>query len=349
MPMSWTAENDRILLFKLIETHNITVQAQKIADAWPEDAPVKPTGRAIKERFVRLGQLSGLKGVTVSTPSKSRAKAGNFNGGTTPSSSAKKRKVQGKESSESDADGHETPDEMKTPTRHRAAMTKKLANIPTTPTTPRIKREPLETLSSSPKFAQDSYRARELSQNMGSFGEGPIDYNYGVPTPGGSRTNSFAEIENTFTFDNAFGPVGGSFGSGQSSMVDNTNGFGFSGDMGMSGFDGMTERIHSRSMMGMPAPNIFAHDTARLSIEQQMKQTPRTPFRNIAALPSAKPSESPVRRPVSTRHASQAATKGMSAWARQQREEDEEDGEKTSEEDSQPSDDFQEDSDIEYV
>jgi hypothetical protein len=34
MPMSWTPENDRLLLLKLIETHGIKVDSGKIEKAW---------------------------------------------------------------------------------------------------------------------------------------------------------------------------------------------------------------------------------------------------------------------------------------------------------------------------
>ncbi|KAF2004368.1 hypothetical protein P154DRAFT_384459, partial [Amniculicola lignicola CBS 123094] len=62
MPMKWDAENDRILLLKLIETHGISINAEKIAQAWPADAPTKPSGRAVSERFVKIRQLAGLTG-----------------------------------------------------------------------------------------------------------------------------------------------------------------------------------------------------------------------------------------------------------------------------------------------
>ena len=32
--MSWTPENDRILLLKIVETHSIVINADKIAGAW---------------------------------------------------------------------------------------------------------------------------------------------------------------------------------------------------------------------------------------------------------------------------------------------------------------------------
>jgi hypothetical protein len=34
MPMSWTPENDRLLLLKLVETHGISINAEAIVKAW---------------------------------------------------------------------------------------------------------------------------------------------------------------------------------------------------------------------------------------------------------------------------------------------------------------------------
>ncbi|KAL2001445.1 hypothetical protein VTN02DRAFT_1761 [Thermoascus thermophilus] len=58
MPMKWTPENDHILLLKILETHEISLDVKKVAAAWPgTDDGAKPTPRAITERLVRLRQM----------------------------------------------------------------------------------------------------------------------------------------------------------------------------------------------------------------------------------------------------------------------------------------------------
>ncbi|KAL1968688.1 hypothetical protein VTN77DRAFT_1514 [Rasamsonia byssochlamydoides] len=64
MPMKWTTENDHILLLKILETHNITVNAAKVAAAWPGDGDAKPTPRAVSERLVKLRQMTQTGGTT---------------------------------------------------------------------------------------------------------------------------------------------------------------------------------------------------------------------------------------------------------------------------------------------
>lgn len=38
--MNWTPENDRLLLLKLVETHNLSVQYEAIARAWRKYIPL---------------------------------------------------------------------------------------------------------------------------------------------------------------------------------------------------------------------------------------------------------------------------------------------------------------------
>ncbi|KAK3203098.1 hypothetical protein GRF29_112g259749, partial [Pseudopithomyces chartarum] len=103
-----TAENDRLLLLKLIETHGISVNSKLIADAWPDDV-VKPTARAITERFVTLRRLAGLKVSigTGGTPGKARTPRSSKY--TTP----KKRKARN-DGDESDAEKDVTDQESPT-------------------------------------------------------------------------------------------------------------------------------------------------------------------------------------------------------------------------------------------
>ncbi|KAL2868722.1 uncharacterized protein BJX67DRAFT_379673 [Aspergillus lucknowensis] len=58
MPVKWTPEQDRLLLIKILETHNLSVDVKKVAAAWPGGEKDKPTARAITERLVRIRQLS---------------------------------------------------------------------------------------------------------------------------------------------------------------------------------------------------------------------------------------------------------------------------------------------------
>ncbi|KAL2004825.1 hypothetical protein VTN00DRAFT_3098 [Thermoascus crustaceus] len=80
MPMKWTPENDHVLLLKILETHDISVDVKKVAAAWPDtDDGAKPTPRAITERLVRLRQMVKSSGANFSigegkgTPRKPRS------------------------------------------------------------------------------------------------------------------------------------------------------------------------------------------------------------------------------------------------------------------------------------
>ncbi|CAI7613574.1 unnamed protein product [Penicillium pancosmium] len=70
----WTAENDQILLAKMIEAHDFSVDTAKMATLWPGDEESRPTARAIKERIAKIKEISkassanGLAGP--STPAK---------------------------------------------------------------------------------------------------------------------------------------------------------------------------------------------------------------------------------------------------------------------------------------
>ncbi|KAL1848079.1 hypothetical protein Plec18167_008776 [Paecilomyces lecythidis] len=119
MPMRWTPETDQLLLLKILETHNLSVDAKKVAEAWPgTEAASKPTPRAITERLVRMRaqvRSSGTgnftigsgKGSAASTPRKPRA-SGNKSAATTPGSGKRKRSdVNTNGSANGDDDGDE--------------------------------------------------------------------------------------------------------------------------------------------------------------------------------------------------------------------------------------------------
>ncbi|GKZ84259.1 hypothetical protein AnigIFM56816_009580 [Aspergillus niger] len=53
--MKWTPEKDQLLLLKILETHSLSVDAKRVAEAWPKSlGPDMPTPRAISERLVRM-------------------------------------------------------------------------------------------------------------------------------------------------------------------------------------------------------------------------------------------------------------------------------------------------------
>ncbi|GKZ18578.1 hypothetical protein AbraIFM66951_003459 [Aspergillus brasiliensis] len=65
--MKWTPEKDQLLLLKILETHSLSVDAKRVAEAWPKSlGPDMPTPRAISERLVRMRntarESSGMEG-----------------------------------------------------------------------------------------------------------------------------------------------------------------------------------------------------------------------------------------------------------------------------------------------
>ncbi|TPX23677.1 hypothetical protein DIZ76_013013 [Coccidioides immitis] len=59
MPIKWTPENDQILLLKILETHQLSVDTKKVSEAWPQADPnAIPTPRAITERLHRIKKAS---------------------------------------------------------------------------------------------------------------------------------------------------------------------------------------------------------------------------------------------------------------------------------------------------
>ncbi|KAI9038365.1 uncharacterized protein KD926_010901 [Aspergillus affinis] len=99
MPVRWTPENDQLLLLKILETHDLSVDPKRVAEAWPTTvengkAIDRPTARAITERLVRMRKatctnsgfsISNGNASGPSTPRRPRA-----TGLKTPSSSKRK-------------------------------------------------------------------------------------------------------------------------------------------------------------------------------------------------------------------------------------------------------------------
>ncbi|GFF35295.1 hypothetical protein IFM61606_02852 [Aspergillus udagawae] len=115
MPMRWTPENDQLLLLKILETHDLSVDTNKVASAWPgADENEKPTPRAIRERLVKMRQIvkaSGSDGFTIgsktgsetSTPKKAKKTA------TPVKTPGSKRKRGGKAGAFADANENTNP------------------------------------------------------------------------------------------------------------------------------------------------------------------------------------------------------------------------------------------------
>ncbi|OOF95897.1 hypothetical protein ASPCADRAFT_130223 [Aspergillus carbonarius ITEM 5010] len=57
--MRWTPANDQLLLLKILETHDLSVDTKRVAAAWPaSEGEERPTPRAITERLVRMRQTA---------------------------------------------------------------------------------------------------------------------------------------------------------------------------------------------------------------------------------------------------------------------------------------------------
>ncbi|PYI30656.1 hypothetical protein BP00DRAFT_426363 [Aspergillus indologenus CBS 114.80] len=58
--MRWTPEADQLLLLKIVETHNLSVNYKKVAEAWPVAVgEMPPTPRAISERLIKIRNMAG--------------------------------------------------------------------------------------------------------------------------------------------------------------------------------------------------------------------------------------------------------------------------------------------------
>ncbi|KAJ5335035.1 hypothetical protein N7452_007438 [Penicillium brevicompactum] len=87
--IKWDSAADQILLTKILETSEISVDVQRVADAWPANEEDKPTPRAIKERINKIKELSkrartGAPGAISPNTPKKRAPRKTPNSGATP-------------------------------------------------------------------------------------------------------------------------------------------------------------------------------------------------------------------------------------------------------------------------
>ncbi|RAL12068.1 uncharacterized protein BO97DRAFT_405787 [Aspergillus homomorphus CBS 101889] len=96
--MRWTPEADQLLLLKILETHNLSVNSKKVAEAWPvAEGQDGPTPRAISERLVKIRNMAGTsfsisKGnKSTTTPNTTPRKPRTKSVPSTPSSTKRKR------------------------------------------------------------------------------------------------------------------------------------------------------------------------------------------------------------------------------------------------------------------
>ncbi|KAF2181717.1 hypothetical protein K469DRAFT_691806 [Zopfia rhizophila CBS 207.26] len=234
MPMKWTPENDHILLLKLVETHGIQVDGAKIVAAWPDNAPEKPTPRAIKERFAKLHKLTR----TPSTPPRNRTTASLANTpftpprnrttslANTPSSSAKKRKTKKQADSESDGEEHMTSSSTDESPKSRKVNSGRAAKVGRSAVkynmdgmggtgaasgspSANIKSEPEEDSFYASQFTNEFERASQLQHEANiqpdqhSFAYNP----YGIPNPSTnpSHANSPGQMDGSADLFDSFG------------------------------------------------------------------------------------------------------------------------------------------------
>ncbi|OQD67957.1 hypothetical protein PENPOL_c003G06962 [Penicillium polonicum] len=110
--VKWDSTADQTLLAKILETHDLSVDAARVAEAWPtQDSDHQPTPRAIKERLarirenVRLGNAAGSGPSSPVTPKKRapRKKANETSASAGPS---RKRKRVTKEATANEEEGN---------------------------------------------------------------------------------------------------------------------------------------------------------------------------------------------------------------------------------------------------
>ncbi|KAF2678466.1 hypothetical protein K458DRAFT_435902 [Lentithecium fluviatile CBS 122367] len=330
MPMSWTPENDRLLLLKIIETHAITVNAEAIVKAWP-DKGEKPTARAIKERIVKLRSVAGVKG----TPSKARIQV------KTPTSSAKKRKV--RDDGKSDGEDHFT--DAETPSGRKSSQHGGGGRGRSTLGNGKGK--------GNGKKSGDADGNGADNNTIYIKTEVPDSSDFGHLS---ARANSLKATLND-PFDKYNAPNQGSpFGNASTGMLQQSY-YGFNGrgsDMPSSranGLDFNPNTYHNDINMGMPVQHSRTPVSGQhfFGGHQGMHIVPSNDFGTQPTSSSIAASDgSHSQRQRSARKASRQASEGMAAWRRQEKiDHYDTSGGKTSEEDSQGSE-FQQ-SDTDYI
>ncbi|KAK8199710.1 hypothetical protein HDK77DRAFT_481245 [Phyllosticta capitalensis] len=102
MPVRWTDDKKALLFVTIMNTHQLSVDAKLVVDAWPDNEGEKPTERAIREILIKTKKKVANKstgGSASSTPtkvkvSKPRAKP-------TPRSAKKRKQMEENDDSDS--------------------------------------------------------------------------------------------------------------------------------------------------------------------------------------------------------------------------------------------------------
>ncbi|CAI7647068.1 unnamed protein product [Penicillium discolor] len=117
--VKWDSAADQTLLAKILETHDLSVDAARVAEAWPtQDNDHKPTPRAIKERLSRIRENVRLGSATGSGPSspvtpKKRTPRKKANENPASASPSRKRKRVTKAAAAEDEEEEEEEDNSK--------------------------------------------------------------------------------------------------------------------------------------------------------------------------------------------------------------------------------------------
>ncbi|OGE47592.1 hypothetical protein PENARI_c041G02309 [Penicillium arizonense] len=123
--IKWDATADQILLAKILEVHGLSIDFNKVAEAWSSDLEFRPTARAIRERIFKIrgkakAATTGLPGsqspIATRNPATPRKPAGaqkaaTTSGETTPIPPRKRKraiKAEDSPTKESEDEGVET-------------------------------------------------------------------------------------------------------------------------------------------------------------------------------------------------------------------------------------------------
>ncbi|KAJ5456282.1 hypothetical protein N7530_011556 [Penicillium desertorum] len=93
--VKWDSFADQTLLAKILETHDLALDMNKVAAAWPGDEENRPTPRALKERINRIKEIvrAGIAPVSgTSSPVTPKKRAPRKKANETPTSAGPSRK-----------------------------------------------------------------------------------------------------------------------------------------------------------------------------------------------------------------------------------------------------------------
>ncbi|MCJ1244221.1 hypothetical protein MMC30_001419 [Trapelia coarctata] len=90
MPIKWTPENDKLLLYKILETSSVSADTKAISAAWPTDNGEIPTPRAISERLCKIRASVKARGGAHFSVSSAKTKSTNNGAPRTPTATPRK-------------------------------------------------------------------------------------------------------------------------------------------------------------------------------------------------------------------------------------------------------------------